>query len=77
MGPTNFQFRRHQGSYLLLEINPRVSSSTSLRAAFGVNDAAMCVEYFLEGRTPSPRPMESGFAVRYIEDVVIHDRDHL
>jgi carbamoyl-phosphate synthase large subunit len=77
VGPTNFQFRRHQGSYLLLEINPRVSSSTSLRAAFGVNDAAMCVEYFLEGRTPSPRPAATGFAVRYIEDVVIHDRDHL
>jgi carbamoyl-phosphate synthase large subunit len=76
VGPTNFQFRRHQGAYLLLEINPRVSSSTSLRAAFGVNDAAMCVEYFLEGRVPSPRPAGSGFAVRYIEDVVIHDRDH-
>jgi carbamoyl-phosphate synthase large subunit len=76
VGPTNFQFRRHQGTHLLLEINPRVSSSTSLRAAFGVNDAAMCVEYFLEGRTPAQPPVRSGFAVRYIEDVVIHDRDH-
>jgi len=75
IGPTNFQFRRHGGAYLLLEINPRLSSSTSLRAAFGANDAAMCVEYFLEGRTPGPRPVRSGFAVRYIEDVVTYDRD--
>ena len=75
VGPTNFQFRQHQGEYMLLEINPRLSSSTSLRAAFGVNDAAMCVEYFLEGRTPSHSPARSGFAMRYIEDVVIHDRD--
>ncbi len=75
IGPTNFQFRRHGGAYLLLEINPRLSSSTSVRAAFGANDAAMCVEYFLEGRTPAPGPMRSGFAVRYIEDVITYDRD--
>jgi carbamoyl-phosphate synthase large subunit len=76
VGPTNFQFRQHGGAYLLLEINPRLSSSTSVRAAFGSNDAAMCVEYFLEGRTPAPQPLRSGFAVRYIEDMVTYDRDH-
>ena len=76
VGPTNFQFRRHGGAYLLLEINPRLSSSTSLRAAFGRDDAAMCVEYFLDGRVPAPRPLRSGFAVRYIEDVITYDRDH-
>jgi carbamoyl-phosphate synthase large subunit len=75
VGPTNFQFRRHGGVYLLLEINPRVSSTTSLRAAFGNNDAEMCIEYFLEGRTPVPGPLRSGFAVRYIEDVITYDRD--
>jgi len=25
VGPTNFQFRRHQGEFLLLEVNPRMS----------------------------------------------------
>jgi hypothetical protein len=55
VGPTNFQFRRHNGVYLPLEISPRLSSSTSLREAFGTNDAEMCIEYFLEGRTPAPR----------------------
>ena len=75
VGPTNFQFRRDRDACLLLEINPRVSSSTSIRAAFGSSDAEMCVEYFLEGRTPAPRPVRSGFAVRYIEDVITFDRD--
>jgi carbamoyl-phosphate synthase large subunit len=75
IGPTNFQFRQHGGAYLLLEINPRLSSSTSVRAAFGSNDAAMCVEYFLDRRTPAPPAPRSGFAVRYIEDVITYDRD--
>jgi carbamoyl-phosphate synthase large subunit len=76
VGPTNFQFRRHGGAYVLLEINPRISSSTSVRAAFGRNDVEMCIEYFLEGRTPASRPLRSGFAVRYVEDVITYDRDH-
>ena len=75
VGPTNLQFRQHGDAYLLLEINPRLSSSTSIRAAFGANDAAMCVEYFLEARTPARRPLRSGFAARYIEDVITYDRD--
>jgi carbamoyl-phosphate synthase large subunit len=74
MGPTNFQFRRHEGEFLLLEINPRVSSSTSLRTAFGYNEAEMCLEYFLEQQQPSPPHIRSGCAVRYIEDVVVYDR---
>lgn len=74
VGPTNFQFRTHQGTHLLLEINPRVSSTTSLRAAFGYNDGEMCIEYFLEGKAPVPHPVRSGFAVRYIEDVITYDR---
>jgi len=75
VGPTNFQFRRHRDAYVLLEINPRVSSSTSFRTAFGSNDAEMCIEYFLEGRTPAPPAVRPGFAARYIEDVVTFDRD--
>ena len=50
VGPTNFQFRYDNGKYLLLETNPRISSSTSLRTAFGYNEAEMCVEYFVEHR---------------------------
>ena len=74
IGPTNFQFRRHQGEFVLLEINPRVSSSNSLRTAFGYNEAEMCIEFYLEQNQPSPPRIRSGCAVRYIEDIVVHDR---
>lgn len=76
VGPTNLQFRYHDGNYLLLEVNPRVSSSTSLRTAFGYNEAEMCIEYFLEGKTPLPREVRPGSAVRYIEDLITYDSDH-
>jgi carbamoyl-phosphate synthase large subunit len=70
VGPTNFQFRRHQGDYLLLEVNPRFSSSLSLRTAFGFNEPEMCIEYFSEKLEPSPAVIKQGTAVRYIEDIV-------
>jgi len=72
IGPTNFQFRRHQGALKLLEINPRVSSSTSIRTAFGYNESAMAVEYYLEGKTPRQPVIRPGRAVRYVEDFVFY-----
>jgi carbamoyl-phosphate synthase large subunit len=77
VGPTNFQLRRHRGEFLLLEVNPRISSSTSLRAAFGFNEAAMCLDYYLDGTKPDVGELRRGFAIRYIEDLVYYDRDHL
>ena len=70
IGPTNYQFRLHKGVFLLLEVNPRISSSTSLRTAFGFNEAEMCIEYYLEGKKPAPRSIREGVAFRYIEDLV-------
>ena len=72
VGPTNFQFRLHKGAYLLLEINPRISSSTSIRTAFGYNEAEMCVEYFLEHRRPENRKIRYGRAYRYITEEIIY-----
>ncbi len=70
-GPTNLQLRRVGQVWYLLEINSRVSSSTSLRARFGFNEAAMTVDFFLHGRVPDqPRPCH-GVAARYLEDVVL------
>lgn len=70
VGPTNFQFRYDNGKYLLLETNPRISSSTSLRTAFGYNEAEMCVEYFVEHIRPQAATIRKGTAVRYIADYV-------
>ncbi len=70
VGPTNFQFRRHGQDYLLLEVNPRFSSSLSLRTAFGFNEPEMCIDYFGEKVVPRQAVITEGTAVRYIEDVV-------
>lgn len=75
VGPTNFQFRFHRGEYLLLEINPRISSSTSLRTAFGYNESEMCIEYYLEGVIPQARAVRSGSAARFIEDWITYAGD--
>jgi len=74
IGPTNLQFRKAGTDWKLLEINPRISSSTSIRAAFGYNEAEMCVSYYLEGATITQPTIRQGSAVRYIEDWVSYDR---
>lgn len=70
IGPTNLQFRLHEGQYLLLEVNPRISSSTSVRMAFGYNEAQLCVEYFVNGKIIHPE-VRNGRAVRFIDEVVV------
>lgn len=78
IGPTNFQFRLHKGEYLLLEINPRISSATSIRTAFGYNEAEMCIEYFVEKQIPEKRKLRTGKAYRYItEAIVYNDSDYI
>lgn len=73
LGPTNFQFRLGPQGPLLLEINPRISSSTSIRSAFGYNESAMAVAYFLEGRSPCQPLIRRGRAVRYTDEQVFYD----
>lgn len=70
LGPTNYQFRTEAGTVYLLEINPRISSATSFRAAFGFNEAWMCVDYFVHKTLPAPRAVRKGRATRYVEDHV-------
>jgi carbamoyl-phosphate synthase large subunit len=72
LGCTNFQFRRHEGVLKLLEINPRISSSTSIRTAFGYNESAMAVDYFLNGIEPKQPVIREGRAVRYTEDMIFY-----
>lgn len=70
IGPTNFQYRFCNEKYFLLETNPRISSSTSLRTEFGYNEAEMCIEYFVENKLPKDRVILKGKAVRYIADYI-------
>lgn len=68
VGPTNYQFRKEDGIPYLLEINPRFSSSTSLRAGFGYNEAELAVDFYLHGIRSSAQPLSQGCAWRYSED---------
>ncbi len=67
-GPTNLQFIEYGGKYLLLEINGRVSSSTSMRELFGVNEAEMCIDYYLKNQKPETKEQRYGTIMRYIGD---------
>lgn len=73
VGPTNFQFRVDKGQLKLLEINPRISSATSIRTAFGYNESAMSVEFCLRDITPIQPILKRGFAIRYSEDIIYYD----
>ncbi|CAI8328205.1 MAG: Uncharacterised protein [Gammaproteobacteria bacterium] len=70
LGPTNYQFRKEGDTAYLLEINPRFSSSNSLRTAFGFNEAEMAIDYFKFRRIPGQPVLKAGTAWRYSEDFV-------
>ena len=70
LGPTNYQFRKEDDIAYLLEINPRFSSSNSLRTAFGFNEAEMAIDYFEFGKPPLAPVIKEGTAWRYSEDFV-------
>lgn len=72
VGPTNLQFRVEGEIAYLLEINPRFSSSNSLRTAFGFNEAILAIDYFLLNRTPTMPTLREGHAWRYYEDFIVH-----
>lgn len=74
IGPTNVQIRKEEGRAYLLEINPRISSSCSIRTAMGYNEPEMCVRHFVLGETLSVSPKRGGKVVRFIADHVIHER---
>lgn len=71
IGPTNYQFRKDNGILYLLEINPRLSSSTSLRAAFGYNEAEMALDFYLDGIKPKMPEVHKGCGWRYFEDYIL------
>lgn len=77
VGPTNFQFRKDDsGLWRLLEINPRISSSSSIRMAFGYNEAKMCIDYFLLGKEIEQPEIKKGYAIRYTEDYIFYENSN-
>lgn len=72
-GPTNFQFREDGNDLYLLEINPRISSSTSIRMGMGYNEAEMCIKYFVLGQKIDNITIKKGRATRFIDEVIVFD----
>jgi len=71
-GPTNFQYRKAGASYYLIEVNPRFSSSTSIKSAFGFNEPAMAIRSFVQKHAIEPFELKAGRCSRYIEDLVVY-----
>lgn len=73
VGPTNFQFRKVENDYYLLEINPRFSSSTSIKSAFGFNEPLMAIKSFIEDRSEIRLKLKTGRCSRYLSDSIIFE----
>jgi carbamoyl-phosphate synthase large subunit len=72
VGPTNFQFRLTEKIVKLLEINPRISSATSMRTAFGYNESLLSVEHFLNNASGKKTDKRNGYAIRYVADKIFY-----
>ena len=70
VGPTNIQLRKEGEHVYLLEINPRISSSCSIRTAMGYNEPELCVRHYLLGEPIVAGPKTPASVVRYIADHV-------
>jgi carbamoyl-phosphate synthase large subunit len=70
VGPTNFQFRKFNSRYFLMEINPRFSSTTSLKTAFGFDETQMAMCFFFNGEKSIDLCMLHGQAWRYTCDFI-------
>jgi carbamoyl-phosphate synthase large subunit len=77
IGPTNFQFRVEQNQIKLIEINPRISSATSIRTLYGFNESKLAVQYFYNGNIEidiHKKILNKDFKViRYLEDYIVYD----
>jgi carbamoyl-phosphate synthase large subunit len=68
IGPTNLQFRLDRGIPYLLEINPRISSSTYMRSLCGYNEALMALDHYVDGVLPGQPLVQARRLIRYAED---------
>lgn len=73
VGPTNFQFKKVGDDHFLLEINPRFSSSTSIKSAFGFNEPLMAVKSFILRQSKVRLELKRGRCSRYLADSIIYE----
>lgn len=68
IGSNNIQFRVTKEGPKVLEINPRFSGTTGIRANFGFNDVEMWIYQALSNEEiPKPK-IKEGFVLRYMQE---------
>jgi len=71
LGPSNVQLRLTSRGPVAFEVNPRLSSTTPIRAHFGVNEPEMAIrEYALGERLPVIQPRLGG-VLRYWSELYL------
>lgn len=70
----NIQCRFVDGRVMLMEINPRFSGTTSLRAMVGYNEPDVLIRKYVLGEEITPRfPYSSGVILRRLEECLVQD----
>jgi carbamoyl-phosphate synthase large subunit len=73
VGPCNVQLRVTERGPVVFEVNPRFSSTTSARAHYGYNEAAMSIRHLVL-QEPIVRPViRPGKFFRVLEDLFVED----
>jgi carbamoyl-phosphate synthase large subunit len=67
-GVNNIQFRRTADGPRILEINPRFSGTTGIRAHFGFNEPEMVVRQYVLGEDVPPPTVRPGRVLRYVHE---------
>ncbi|MBN2410751.1 ATP-grasp domain-containing protein [candidate division KSB1 bacterium] len=74
-GPCNFQMRISDGQPVVIEINPRFSGTTVMRAKFGFNETEAAIRHFVFGEDVGEMTFNTGIALRYWNEVYISVND--
>jgi len=72
-GSINVQLRDGRQGLMVLEINPRYSTSTPIRAHFGFNDVEWAIDTFLFGEKINYQSATKGLAIRFWEEFYINN----
>lgn len=71
VGPANVQLRLTSAGGQVFEVNPRCSSSTSVRAHFGLNEPEMAIRRFVLGEDLPPPTVQEGICLRFWEEIYL------
>jgi carbamoyl-phosphate synthase large subunit len=67
-GSNNIQFRITEAGPKILEINPRFSGTTGIRASFGFNDVEMWIDEIKFNKSIHVPQIKTGFVLRYMHE---------